>query len=444
MKNKSCVINILKKYNIIITGNFALHKYINIIKYEYIDVGIFNDIDKDKIYNDLKNNLSNISFDENKIKENKKTIILFEKMEQKKPTITINGLKIIGLGELIKLNVSNETLKIITDELNKLNINPKMMYKFIYPALNEPKDILQIGFPFKRYFFNEIHIMKSFNKLKNDDYSKRMKNNLIITKEEDYENFDYLSDMFNEKQRIKCIHKPNKISTYEFYIKNIDSICKKCEEIYGYITYYHLRETIYMMVKECTTHRLINLKCLIKRYNAKRILDPSSGWGDRLLSALSSDIELYVGIDPNWKLQKGYKKMINFFGGDKQKYKMIVGEFEKITFDEDNFDLVYSSPPYFDIEIYTTNKTQSYKKNQNEKEWIKNFLFPYIKKSFDKLKINGFFCINIEQKENGIYVNEMLKLCDQLGEKQETIYYVYIKKGYEHKVPIYIYKKINQ
>ena len=53
------------------------------------------------------------------------------------------------------------------------------------------------------------------------------------------------------------------------------------------------------MTKECSTHNPLIIKYFIRKFAARRVLDFSSGWGDRLIGALTSDIDLYVGVDPN-------------------------------------------------------------------------------------------------------------------------------------------------
>ena len=49
---------------------------------------------------------------------------------------------------------------------------------------------------------------------------------------------------------------------------------------------------------------------MYKKYNAKKVLDFTAGWGSRMTAALAADID-YIGIDSNKSLKKGYNKIIN-------------------------------------------------------------------------------------------------------------------------------------
>ena len=59
------------------------------------------------------------------------------------------------------------------------------------------------------------------------------------------------------------------------------------------------------------------MKYIIEHFNSKKILDMSSGWGDRLVGAMACNIDCYHGFDPNSCLHPGYKKMIEFFKDQK-------------------------------------------------------------------------------------------------------------------------------
>ena len=82
-----------------------------------------------------------------------------------------------------------------------------------------------------------------------------------------------------------------------------------------------------------------------KYFNAKKILDPYSGWGDSSIAAIALDIE-YVGIDSNPNLISAYKSMIDFFGATKIKF--ICDKSENVNIDYQP-DLIFSSPPFWEI-----------------------------------------------------------------------------------------------
>lgn len=137
---------------------------------------------------------------------------------------------------------------------------------------------------------------------------------------------------------------------------------------------------------------------LSKRYNflVSNILDPFAGWGDRLLASMRMKIP-YTGIDVNSTLLPGYNRMKNDHADDKSKYKIIIGNsLEVLDDDLGMFDLVLTSPPYFDIEIYEDNNPkQSSKLFSTMESWENEFYFPVLDKCWNNLKRNGFMVIQI-------------------------------------------------
>ena len=117
------------------------------------------------------------------------------------------------------------------------------------------------------------------------------------------------------------------------------------------------RNQIRKNVKECTNFCPTIICSLIKLFKPKHILDFSAGWGDRLLGVMTYDekIKSFYGIDPNKSLHTGYKNMIKSFlpKSSKQKYVMINDCAESAIQDiNQTFDLVFTSPPYYNLEVY--------------------------------------------------------------------------------------------
>lgn len=147
---------------------------------------------------------------------------------------------------------------------------------------------------------------------------------------------------------------------------------------------------------EAGTFRITNILACIIIFRAKRILDPCAGWGDRLLGAIASKrIKLYVGVDPKEELHEGYQKMIDMFDAH-DKARTIIGAFEEVEIPYDDFDLVFTSPPYYDFEDYGQEENQSIVQYHTLDEWYKNFLLAMAKKAWSLLKKGGHMCFAIE------------------------------------------------
>jgi len=127
------------------------------------------------------------------------------------------------------------------------------------------------------------------------------------------------------------------------------------------------------------------------KYGATHVLDPCAGWGGRMLGALAKGIA-YTGMDTNLNLRPSYDAMMEKFG----KVNMIWGDALEQDFTAIDYDMVLTSPPYWDtgnLEIYELMKIW-----KTEKEFYETFLIPLITKCRASIKRGGKVCFNISPK----------------------------------------------
>jgi DNA modification methylase len=148
-----------------------------------------------------------------------------------------------------------------------------------------------------------------------------------------------------------------------------------------------------------------------------KVLDPSLGYSGRLLGALSSHISHYEGCDPCLATYNGGLKMIEdittienkrnklsmFMDSGERSGRLPTVKLHNIPFEEyvgeDNFfDTVFTSPPYFNKEMYSDEENQSWKRYPQYDEWVDGFLRPLVKTAYRVLKPNGRLILNITGK----------------------------------------------
>lgn len=149
-----------------------------------------------------------------------------------------------------------------------------------------------------------------------------------------------------------------------------------------------------------------------------KVLDPSLGYSGRLVGALSSHISHYEGCDPCVATFEGNKKALatiqeieskrsnlTLFMEDDDMKKLPDVVLHNIPFEdykkENFFDLVFTSPPYYNTEMYSQEETQSWKKYPKYQQWVDGFLRPLIINSYRALKKGGNLMLNIYGKVNG-------------------------------------------
>ena len=123
-----------------------------------------------------------------------------------------------------------------------------------------------------------------------------------------------------------------------------------------------------------------------------KVLDYSSGWGARALGAMSLDLT-YYGIDP--LTSEANNNILKFFNG---KGVVVNGVSEDVNSYNgfEKIDLCLSSPPYFNLEQYSGDASQSYNKFSDYKMWLDNYWDMTVKNCISVMKPNAYFCLVIE------------------------------------------------
>ena len=137
------------------------------------------------------------------------------------------------------------------------------------------------------------------------------------------------------------------------------------------------------------------IKSAKEKMETVKMLDMSSGWGDRLLAALSIPEIDYTGFDVNKDLVDGYHDIISYMSPDKDRARIYIQPFEENeTLEEEYYDIAFSSPPFFIKEIYV-GENQSTKKFPGFEEWMVGFLFHSLIKIWKSLKVGGIMAVHM-------------------------------------------------
>ena len=223
------------------------------------------------------------------------------------------------------------------------------------------------------------------------------------------------SDFYQQYNRWLCdsINAPSPYRSWtieKFRLTLLNALWSlKMEEVNSKV----LRSCIGLRKYIASQFRPSTAKAVYDYFGAENVLDFSSGWGDRLCGFLASDAKSYVGIDPNERLFGNYTRMIDDFNVPNKKVEMFNCCAEKAMLTKRKFDLVFTSPPYFNIERYTQEDNQSFKKYRKLENWLNEFLFKAINLSWDHLKTEGHLVLNISD----VYSNHTInKICDPMND----------------------------
>ena len=168
------------------------------------------------------------------------------------------------------------------------------------------------------------------------------------------------------------------------------------------------------------------------RFEPECVLDFTMGWGGRLVGACALDVPRYIGVDSNKNLREPYRKMVSFL---KPMTKTAVTLFFKdanmIDYTALDYDMVLTSPPYFNIERYANQP------NRSKEAWIGEFYEPLFTKTFAGMKRGGHYCLNIPDE---IYRAVALPLFGRPSHRIEMPKYKR-KQSEEYKEFIYVWRK---
>ena len=253
-------------------------------------------------------------------------------------------------------------------------------------------------FPYLKYSLPLPLIM--FNTIKNTKNYKIDKSNnkiLIRTFPGNYLSTDAISNHFIEDVRIDCRAglKPTPREVWDIISPGKRGATK-----------HMLREEIYNQTRECNTFNPVFVKWILETlFNKSKIsdivmLDPSSGWGDRLIGAAAAGIKTYIGFDPNPRLSDCYKEMIKMFTMSDQNFSVRTEPFTW-SIKDIKVNIALTSPPYFNYEEYVLpgqngEKEQSIGMYPKYEDWKEKMFNPYITDMFNAVISGGWIIIYIE------------------------------------------------
>ena len=147
-----------------------------------------------------------------------------------------------------------------------------------------------------------------------------------------------------------------------------------------------------------------------------------------MLGAMTSNMRFhYTGIDPNTDTFRGLDalgSLVNeVMGTDYEMYNTVSEEFDPET---GAYDAAFSSPPYFNLEIYTDEPTQCMNRYTNMDAWFEHYVEPTLRMLHKGLDKDGIYAVNIADykiaKEEFKILDRWIELSKKMNfEYQETV-----------------------
>jgi hypothetical protein len=269
----------------------------------------------------------------------------------------------------------------------------------------------QEGFPY--YPTDEESRVKDFNKLMaydrssliGDDIVKQTMHGLGLA-------WSYLPNSFD----VRC---GNKMTPYEAFMDDeiFMGVIKKRLIMGTYISDSGIRKMlkIFTGVQAVSNFRPTAAAALYDMFAKNGVVwDMSAGWGGRLLGAIVSGVDTYIGTEPSTETVLGLNALANNFGWDINTSIVPSGSEEYRPY-KSSLDFCFTSPPYFDLEKYSDEETQSYKKFPERELWIEGFLRPTFRNCYYGLKPDGIMAINLADIRGHELEADMVRVAEEVG-----------------------------
>jgi hypothetical protein len=261
--------------------------------------------------------------------------------------------------------------------------------------------------------------------------------------------WSYFPHSFNVKSN-------GKMTPYEAFIDDLIfmKVIRKRLKMGTYISDSGIRKMlkIYTGVQGVSNFRPTAAACIYNRFaRGGTVWDMSGGWGGRLLGAIAGGVDTYIATEPCHETRLGLQAMAHDFAEKRIWYDIVESGGEVFRPQKNSLDLCFTSPPYFDLEKYSDEPTQSYMKFNTKEAWIEGFLRPTFNNCHQGLKQGGFMLINIadvkgkhninlEKETVNVALDAGFLLVDkyQLALSNVNLHIKEDKYKYE---PIYVFKK---
>lgn len=272
------------------------------------------------------------------------------------------------------------------------------------------------GFPY--YSTDKEYRNKEFIKLKNYDYSNLIENKVV---KQTMHGLGLAWSFFPHSFDVKCNNKMTPLEVFnndDYFLK----VISKRLQMGTYISDSGIRKMlkIFSNTQAVSNFRPTAAAAIYEKYAPNGVVwDMSGGWGGRMLGAIISSVNTYIATEPSKETFAGLVSLGEKFGKE-IKIELSMSGSEDYVPNKNSLDLCFTSPPYFDLEKYSSDINQSYLKYPNLQFWISKFLKLTFEKCYYGLKNGGYMIINIAdpKKNNEISLEQAtIELAKEIGFK---------------------------
>jgi hypothetical protein len=330
------------------------------------------------------------------------------------------------------------------NKIDWINMTPDELENFAIKIFTHYREI---GFPY--FQTDDATRQKDFENLMKHDFKRLFVGSIIKQSMHGLGlAWSYFPHSFNVRSN-------GKMTPYEAFMNDdiFMRVIRKRLQMGTYIADSGIRKMlkIYSGVQGVSNFRPTAAACIYDMYAKNGVVwDMSGGWGGRLLGAIAGGVKHYIATEPSKLSFQGLHNMAEDFAGNMD-YEIFNAGSEDYQPEKGMLDLCFTSPPYFNLEKYSDEPSQSYIRFNTKQEWVDGYLRKTFENCYYGLKHGGYMLINIADVKGKHNINlewETIITAERVGFKHETTYQLALsnvnlqdKKTQFNYEPIFVFVK---
>jgi hypothetical protein len=170
------------------------------------------------------------------------------------------------------------------------------------------------------------------------------------------------------------------------------------------------------------------------------VWDPCVGFGGRLLGAIAAGVQ-YLGTDVEQPTVDGNIRMSTVLGVSTRIVCTRAENFDPGV----SLDLVFTSPPYFDLEDYGAASKEAERSYASAHGWVRQFLRPVVRTAANRLRGGGHLVLNLPSRPvNGVRLDlEAVHAAEEVGLTPHPTFWMPVRtfRGTLRGEPILVWSK---
>ena len=292
------------------------------------------------------------------------------------------------------------------DMMDRINIISLSAFKSLSETEQDKKvqeviDIIRTRNVFPIYYFNHKGIIKEIKKVitKND---VKFEGNVLKTQSS--QGLLLLDYLFPNLHFVESGNSTDNSVYKRFYDDTKLAKClKRYMKVYG--EFKNLRTPFFMYGRffwsTATNFSPIRAKAIFEKFCPKNgvIYDYSCGFGGRMLGCLSSKNDYtYIGCEPCTDTYHNLNQLgeyIEEVTHRKNSFHIYHQCSEDLQLEPKSVDFAFSCPPFYGLERYSEEETQSINRYPRYEDWLENYVRPTIRNCYAALKDTGLYGVDI-------------------------------------------------